>query len=55
VSNFGITAQDFADRVTIADVGNDVQVTIDNDLGQTVLLLGIPNPSAITVQDFLLL
>jgi hypothetical protein len=54
LSDFGITAADFADRVEITDVGADTLVTIDGDADQTILLAGIGNSSRITVADFLL-
>jgi len=54
LSDFGITAADFADRVEITDVGADTLVTIDGDANQTIRLAGIGNSSKITVDDFLL-
>ena len=54
ISAFGITADDFRGRVTIADVGADALVTIDGDPNQTILLAGIGNAAAITQQAFVL-
>jgi Ca2+-binding RTX toxin-like protein len=51
---FDITADEFAGRVAIADVGADTLVTIDADPQQTILLAGIGNAAAITQQDFVL-
>ncbi|WP_046868709.1 peroxidase family protein [Microvirga massiliensis] len=55
ISAFGITAGNFTDRVTIADIGKDTLVTIDNDPGQTIRLTGIGHATSITEQDFVLL
>jgi len=54
LSSFGITAQSFASRVTVTDLGSDLLVTIDHDPGQTIRLQNIANASALTTQDFLL-
>jgi Ca2+-binding RTX toxin-like protein len=54
ISEFGITSTDFAARVAIADVGADTLVTIDGNLGQTSLLVGIGNATTVTQADFLL-
>ena len=54
ISAFGVTADDFRDRVTITDVGTDALVTIDGDPNQTILLAGIGNVATITQQDFVL-
>jgi Ca2+-binding RTX toxin-like protein len=54
ISAFGITSADFAERVTIADVGADTLVTIDGDPGQTIHLTGISNVMTVTQADFLL-
>lgn len=52
LSGFGIDATNFAAHVTITDVGADVLVTIDGNASQTIRLVGIPNASVITVDDF---
>ena len=52
LSDFGITAANFADRVEITDVGADTLVTIDGDPNQSILLSGIDNALTITVDDF---
>ena len=54
ISAFGVTADDFRDLVTIADVGADALVTIDGDPDQTILLAEIGNVAAITPRDFVL-
>jgi Ca2+-binding RTX toxin-like protein len=54
ISAFEITAEDFTGRVTVADLGADVLVTLDDDPDQTILLAGIENAVTITRQDFLL-
>jgi Ca2+-binding RTX toxin-like protein len=55
ISAFGISADNFTDRVAIADAGPDTLVSIDSDPAQTIRLAGIGNPTTITQQDFLLL
>jgi hypothetical protein len=54
LSAFGLTADDFRDRVTIADVGTDALVTVDGDPAQTIRLAGIGNVATITQRDFVL-
>ena len=54
ISEFGITSADFDARVAIADVGTDTLVTIDANLAQTILLVGISNAANVTQADFLL-
>jgi Ca2+-binding RTX toxin-like protein len=53
ISAFGITAATFASSVTIADLGNDMSVTIGADV---ITLLGVTgvNPNTLTQADFLL-
>jgi len=55
ISAFGITNEDFAARVAIADVGADTLIMIDGDAAQTIRLIGIGNAITITQNDFLLL
>jgi Ca2+-binding RTX toxin-like protein len=52
VTALGITAANFAARVAIADAGNDVLITIDNN--DNLKLAGVPAASAITIADFIL-
>ena len=54
VSELGITADNFATQVTIADLGAHTLVTIGGD---TILLIGVngDGQNAITQQDFLLM
>ena len=54
ISAFGITSATFAARVTIAGVGGDTLVTIDNDTAQTIRLIGISDATSVTQADFLL-
>jgi VCBS repeat-containing protein len=54
LSGFGITADDFAARVTITDVGADTLVTIDDDPANTIRLVGIGKPATVGVDDFFL-
>ena len=54
ISSFGITFDDFFERVTITDIGNDTRITIDGNSAQTILLEGITNATRITMDDFLL-
>jgi Ca2+-binding RTX toxin-like protein len=54
ISAFGISAEKFIDRVTIADVGADTLVTIDNDSALTIQLAGVGNATTVTHQDFVL-
>ena len=54
ISAFGITFDDFFERVTITDLGNDTRITIDGISAQTILLEGITNATRITIDDFLL-
>jgi len=54
ITAFGITAADFAARVTITDIGNDTRITIDGNTAQTILLDGVGNASRIGMDDFLL-
>ena len=53
ISQLGVTADDFASKVTIADLGEDTLVTIGED---SILLQGVDgnNNDAITQSDFLL-
>jgi hypothetical protein len=44
----------FAARVTIADVGADTLVTIDDNAAQTIRLVGIGNTATVTQADFVL-
>lgn len=55
VASFGITAETFAESVTIVDSGPDTLVVIDSDSAQSILLPGIGNATAVSQQDFLLL
>lgn len=52
VTAMGITAANFAARVTITDVGADTLVTFDT--GDTIRLVNINNATTITPADFLL-
>ena len=52
LADFGITAATFATRVTIAAIGADTRIMIDNDPNLTLLLAGIANAATITVDDF---
>ena len=52
---FGITAANFAARVTITGVGADTLITIDGNAAQTIRLVGIEDPRSVTAEDFLLL
>ncbi len=54
ISAFGITFDDFFERVTITDLGNDTRITIDGNSDQRILLEGITNATRITIDDFLL-
>ena len=55
VSAMGITAANFAGRVTIQDLGADTLVTVDGT--DTITLVGVNGvgANAITQQDFILL
>ena len=52
VRSFGITATNFAQQVTIADVGADVLITIGGNSNQTIRLVGVADGTTVTVQDF---
>lgn len=52
LAKLGINEDNFADHVTIADIGRDVLVTIDNDPDQTILLSGIQSATTVSVDDF---
>ena len=54
LSQLGITSATFAAHVTIADVGADTLITIDNNAALTIRLLGIGNATTVTESDFLL-
>ena len=55
VSAFGITSgANFAARVAITDEGADTLVTIDNDAGQTIRLVGINDATTVTQAHFIL-
>ena len=55
ISAFGITSgANFAARVAITDEGADTLVTIDNDAGQTIRLVGINDATTVTQADFIL-
>ena len=51
---FGIAPGDFAQRVSITDMGRDTLVTIDGNLDQTILLAGLARASLITQSDFVI-
>jgi Ca2+-binding RTX toxin-like protein len=53
ISAFGITSATFAARVTITDVGADTLVTIDGNVAQTILLVGLADSTTVTQADFL--
>jgi Ca2+-binding RTX toxin-like protein len=53
ISMFGITADDFADRVAITGNGANTFVTIDGDPAQTIQLVAI-KATTVTQADFLL-
>ena len=50
---FGITAANFAARVTIAGAGADTLITIDGNAAQTILLVGVGDRN-VSADDFLL-
>lgn len=54
LSGFGITAETFANRVLIEDLGTDARITVDNI--DTIVLLGVTGAGTnlITQHDFLL-
>jgi Ca2+-binding RTX toxin-like protein len=54
ISAFGISADEFTERVEIADIGAHTLVTIDGDASQTVLLERICNGGNVTKADFVL-
>ena len=54
LSQLGITSSTFADHVTIANVGFDTLITIDNNAALTIRLVGIGNATTVTESDFLL-
>ena len=54
ISAFGITAATFANRVTLADPGSDIVITIDGNANQVITLEGVPSTGNITAADFIL-
>ena len=54
ISAFGITAADFASRISLTDLGSDILVTIDGNASQTITLTNAQLTSNITAQDFIL-
>jgi len=54
ISDLGITAEEFAARVKIYDIGAHVQVVIDAELDQTILLFGVGNVQLVTQDDFII-
>jgi hypothetical protein len=47
-SSFAITSGAFSNRVTIADIGCDMFVTIDSDPGQTIRLFRYCEPRSLS-------
>jgi Ca2+-binding RTX toxin-like protein len=54
ISAFRMSADEFAERVEIADIGAHTLVTIDGETGQTILLERISNAATVTRADFVL-
>lgn len=55
VSAMGITAANFASRVTISDLGADTLVTFYGNAALTVKLAGVADAATVTIEDFKLL
>ena len=54
ISAFGITLATFASRVTLADSGSDIMITLDGNANQVITLAGVPSTGNITAADFIL-
>ena len=56
ISELGVTAATFADRVAIDTITGGTQVRIDDLLDQTILLVGVSNSgnNTVTMADFIL-
>ncbi|CAD5107740.1 peroxidase family protein [Zestomonas carbonaria] len=52
ITALGITAATFAARVSIADAGADVQVTINGAGGGSIVLVGVTDHNSVTQADF---
>ena len=49
---FSLTLATFSSRVSIADAGNDVQVTVNGAEGGSIRLVGVIDHTTVTVADF---
>jgi Ca2+-binding RTX toxin-like protein len=54
ISAFGISADEFMDRVMITDIGAHTLVMIDGDPAQTILLARVGSAGTVTKDDFVL-
>lgn len=54
ISAFGITADNFGAKVSIADIGADTLVSFADDALSSIRLVGVGNAATITAADFIL-
>jgi len=52
IAAFNLTAATFASRVSIADAGNDVLVTVGGADGGNIRLVGVTDHTSVTIADF---
>jgi Ca2+-binding RTX toxin-like protein len=52
IAAFNLTAATFASRVSIADAGNDVLVTVGGADGGNIRLVGVTDHTSVTITDF---
>ncbi|AQZ34165.1 heme peroxidase [Pseudomonas sp. LPH1] len=52
IAAFNLTAATFASRVSIADAGNDVLVTVNGADGGSIRLVGVTDHTSVTIADF---
>ncbi|MDZ4194963.1 MAG: peroxidase family protein [Pseudomonas sp.] len=52
IAAFNLTAATFASRVSIADAGNDVLVTVNGADGGSIRLVGVTDHTSVTITDF---
>ncbi|MDH0703782.1 hypothetical protein N5D41_20065 [Pseudomonas toyotomiensis] len=52
IAAFNLTAATFASRVSIADAGSDVLVTVNGADGGSIRLVGVTDHASVTITDF---
>jgi len=52
IAAFNLTAATFSSRVSIADAGNDVLVTVNGADGGNIRLVGVTDHTSVTITDF---